>query len=73
MKPVAKYQLEEICVVALNRIGRVRKVHTVKIGCPAVGSMSWTLREVEPRFDIHDIRSSYAVIRALQREFALTS
>jgi hypothetical protein len=71
MNLLAKYQLEEICVIALNRIGRARKVHSVKIGRRTSGPTNWTVCEVEPRFDIHDVKTSYAVIKALQTEFAL--
>jgi hypothetical protein len=71
MTPIAQFQLEDICREALNRVSRVRPVMSVRLGRPLVGSVNWTLREVEPRFDIHDVRQSHAVIRGLQNQYRM--
>lgn len=71
MTPVAQFQLEDICRETLNRVPRVRPVQSVKLGRSAVGTVNWTLREVEPRFDIHDVRQSHAVIRNLQSKYRM--
>jgi len=69
MKLVAKSRLESVCVEALNKVFRFRGVRAVKLSRPPVGTVNWTLREVEPRFDIRDVKTSHAVIRTLQREY----
>ncbi len=71
MTPVAKCQLEDICREALNGVARVRPVWSLRLARSPVGAVNWTLREVEPRFDIHDVRQSHAVIRRLQSTYRM--
>lgn len=73
MKPIAKSHLEGLCVEALNRVSRVRTVRAVRLGRSPVGRANWTLREVEPLFDIRDVRQSHSVIRELQQEYRMVS
>ena len=73
VRPVAKFQLESICIGALNKVPRVRKVVAVKLGRSPVGTVNWTFKEVEPRFHIDDVRQSHSVIRDLQREFRMVT
>lgn len=64
-----KQMLETICVYALNRVERVRPVRSVKVEPAPSGR--WTLRKVEPRLAFADVRKSYQLVRALQREYHL--
>jgi hypothetical protein len=73
MQPVAKDHLERICVEALNQTLRTRRVRAVRLGRSNIGTVNWTLREVEPRFDINDVRQSHAVIRDLQRQYRMVT
>jgi hypothetical protein len=73
MKVVTKSYLECICVEALNEVLRFRDVRAVKLSRPSFGTVNWTLREVEPRFDIRDVRTSHSVIRTLQREYRMVT
>ena len=69
MPVLQKQMLETICVYALNRMRRTRPVSTVKVERAPSGR--WTLRKVEPRFASQDVRKSYRLVRALQREYRL--
>jgi hypothetical protein len=71
MAPIAKDHLEQLCRDALNRVRRIRPVRSVILGRSAVGNVNWTLLEVEPRFDVGDVRQSHAVIRDLQSKFRM--
>jgi hypothetical protein len=73
MKPIAKDRLESNCVEALNRVSRIRKVRAVKLGRSPIGTANWTLREVNPLFDINDVSRSHSVIRDLQREYRMVT
>jgi hypothetical protein len=68
---VEKSELENICVKALNQSSRVRQVRTVKLIWKSTRSAEWMLREVEPRFDILDIKNSLAVIHELQEKYRM--
>jgi hypothetical protein len=70
---IEKNELEKICVEALNRASRVRDVRTVKLAWRSTRSAEWTLREIEPRLDILDIKSSLAIIRELQAKYRMVS
>lgn len=73
MKLVTKSYLECICVEALNQVVRFRGVRAVTLSRPSIGAVDWTLREVEPLFDIRDVRASHSVIRTLQREYKMAT
>ena len=73
MNIVGKSELENICLRALNQIPRFREVRSVTLAWRSARSAEWMLCEVEPRFDILDVKGSYAVVRELQKRYRMIS
>ena len=73
MNIVDKIELENICLRSLNQIARFREVRSVTLAWRSPRSAEWTIREIEPRFDILDVKGSYAVIRDLQSRYRMIS
>ena len=73
MKIVDKNELENICLRALNQVARFREVRSVTLAWRSPRSAEWTIREIEPRFHISDVKGSYAVIRDLQSRYRMIS
>jgi hypothetical protein len=71
MPALRKLQLERICVYALNKLQREQHVRVVKVEPAPSGPANWTLKKVEPRLALVDVKKSYEVIRTLQREYQL--
>ncbi|MEO8302304.1 MAG: hypothetical protein ABI608_10945 [Rhizomicrobium sp.] len=73
MMPIAKNRLEDICALYLNHQPRVRPVARVSLNRPGAGNANWSLGEVEPHFDLHDVRPSLTAIRELQSVFRMVA
>ena len=71
MTPIAKNKLEDICTLYLNHQPRVRPVARVSLNRPGVGRANWSLDEVEPHFDLHDVKTSLAAVQELQSVFRM--
>jgi hypothetical protein len=71
MHAIDQKQLETICVYALNKVQRTKPVNEVQLEQSLSGHINWTLRKIEPRLALVDVRKSYKIIRALQREYQL--
>jgi hypothetical protein len=73
MMPVSKCRLESICVQYLNHTPRARRIDSVRLERPVVGSVNWTLGKIEPLLDLLDVAQSHAAIRELQRTFRMVA
>jgi hypothetical protein len=67
MIPIAKTRLEKICALYLNHQPRARRISSVALD--QNGSANWSVAAVEPRFDLRDVKISFAAVRELQSLF----
>ena len=72
MMPIAKNKLETICLHYLNHQPRVRRISRIALNRPGAGGRAnWSVDQVEPQFDLHDFRTSFAAVRELQSVFRM--